>query len=381
LHAGRRRVSAVAGLILSALGLAPRPVAAQADFLVTPSVSLAGIYDSNPFVSRSRHEEDFILRLSPGLQVSDRSGRLDFQAGYVQDAEAYARHPELDSSRARQHVATGLRYESTPRSTVAADASYTETLRPGELTPETGLEFQRQRAARLLIAPSLNYRFDPVAVGTAAYGYTRDKLEGGLDTDTHTVTVGYDRKVMPRDTATFGYAFHRFIFGDLQVTDAHVVTAGGTHEFTRRTSATVSAGPRFSEGTTRPEVSALLRHRLQKGEISLSYVRTQATAIGLAGPVGVESMAAAAAYTPEESLEIRAGSSMATSARGGFEARAYRLNLEVRRRLTPYVSLIGSYDFNLQRGALDAPGEGTMIRHVVLLAVAWSPRAGPGSGR
>jgi hypothetical protein len=113
----------------------------------------------------------------------------------------------------------------------------------------------------------------------------------------------------------------------------------------------------------------------------LSYVRTQATAIGLAGPVNVESIGAAAVHSPEHSLEIRAGASMATSTRGGFEAKAYRMNLEARRRMTPNVSLVGSYEYNLQRGALDAPAEGTMIRHVVLFAVAWSPRAKPRSAR
>jgi hypothetical protein len=348
---------------------------------VTPSVSLAGIYDSNPFLSRTQREGDFIVRLSPGVEAGHRSERLTFQGSYVQDAEVYARHPELESSRARQYAAAGVQYEATRQSTMAANATYTETLRPGELSPQTGLEFGRKRGARVSFAPSLNHRFDPVATGAAAYAFTRDKLEGGVDTDTHTVTLGYDRKVAQRDKATFGYAFQRFVFGDEQVTDAHVVTAGGTHEFTPRTSATLSAGPRFSEGTTRPEVSALLRHRLQKGEISLSYLRTQVTAIGLAGPVSVESIGAAAVHSPEESLEVRAGASMATSTRGGFEATAYRMNLEARRRLTPNVSLVGSYEYNLQRGALDAPAERTMIRHVVLFAVAWSPRAEPRSAR
>jgi hypothetical protein len=355
--------------------LLPAPAGAQTGPYVAPSVSLAGIYDSNPFLSRTQREADFILRLSPGIEAGHASERLSFRGGYVQDAEAYARHPELDSSRARQYATTDIRYESTPQSTLAANASYTETLRPGELSPETGLEFGRKRAQRVSVAPSLNYRFDPVSVGAAAYAYTHDKLDGGVDTDTHTATLGVDRRLSPRDKATFGYAFHRFVFGDLQVTDAHTVTAGDTHELTPRTSATLSAGPRFSEGTIRPEISALLRHRLQKGEVSLSYLRTQATAIGLAGPVDVRSIGAAAVYSPEEALEIRAGSSMAVSTRGGFEATAYRMNIELRRRLTPNVSLVGSYDFNLQRGALDAPAEGTMIRHVVLLAVAWSARA------
>ena len=349
---------------------------------MTPSVSLAGIYDSNPFLSGTPHREgDFIVRLSPGVEAGHRSERVAFQGSYVQDAEAYARNPELDSSRARQHAAAGVRYEATRQSTMAANATYTETLRPGELSPQTGLEFGRKRAELVTVTPSLNHRFDPVAAGAAAYAYTRDKVDGGLSTDTHTVTLGYDRKLAQRDKATFGYVFQRFVFGDVQVTDAHVVTAGGTHDFTPRTSATLSAGPRFSEGTTRAEVSALLRYRLQKGDVSLSYLRTQVTAIGVAGPVNVESIGAAAVHSPVESLEIRAGASMATSTRGGFEATAYRMNLEARRRLTPDVSLVGSYEYNLQRGTLEAPGEGLMIRHVVLFAVAWSPRAEPRSAR
>jgi hypothetical protein len=361
--------------VLAAGGLFHGAAGAQTGLAVNPSVSLAGIYDSNVLMSRSQAKEDFIARLSPAIEVAHRSARTDFQGGYTQDAEAYAQHPELGSSRARRHAATDIRYETTRQSTMAAHVGYTETQRPGELTPETGLELGRNRAERLAMAPSLAYRFDPVSVGTGSYAYTRDKVDGGIRTDTHTVALGLDRGVTARDTAMLRYAFQRFVFDDPHAAEAHVLTAGGTHAFTARTSATLLAGPRFSDGSTRPEISVSLRHRLQRGELSFDYARSQYTAIGLPGPVNTEAVGAMALYRPSRSLEIRAAPGMATSARGDFRADVYRMKLDVRRRVAPYLVLVGSYEYVMQQGALDATTEGRIVRHVLLLALAVAPGA------
>jgi hypothetical protein len=347
----------------------PNGVNAQSGYFAAPSLSLAGVYDDNLFSSISQPEQDRFLRLSPGIEAGYRSAPLTFKGTYTLDAEAYANHPELDSSRARAQASMDLQYRPTRLLTLAAEGSYTKTQRPDELNVDTGLDIGRVRAERSFIGPSASFRFDPATVGTAAYRFTRDKLVDGIGTDTHTATLGVDRRITPRTTASVGYAVHRFVFEGEERTTSLVFTFGGTHEFTPRTTVTVLGGPRVSEGSIDPEISVSLRRTLKRGSLSFDYARTQSTVIGQAGAVDTRSLRATAEYSFGPSLEIRAAPGYQSSTRGGFRTDVYRVNLETRYRITKSLSLFGSYEFGLQRGILDAPGDEEIARNVVLLGI------------
>jgi hypothetical protein len=53
------------------------------------------------------------------------------------------------------------------------------------------------------------------------------------------------------------------------------------------------------------------------------------------------------------------------------------MNLDVRRRVSPYLSLTGSYEYSRQQGALDSASDAKITRHVVLLGVVVAPPARP----
>jgi hypothetical protein len=342
---------------------------AQSDLYATPSLAVAEIYDDNLFFSSSAPQEDRILRLSPAIDAGYRSAPMTVHGRYTFDAERYARHPELDDNQVREHTALDFRYEATRLLTLSADASYLKTQTPGELTPETGLEFGRARAERFFFSPSLVYQFDRLTAGTTTYRFTRDKLAGGIGSDTHIAMFDLDRRITSRDTASFGYRFEQFRFDAGDTVTAHVLLVGGTREFTPRTAATVLAGPRFSDGSTDPEVSASLFHKLDQGVLGLAYTRSETTVIGRTGTATTETLGATLGYSLGSSIEIRAAPSFLSSTLGGLQADVFIMNLEVGYRIARYLTLIGSYEFSTQHGSLTAPGGGEITRNVVLLGL------------
>jgi hypothetical protein len=345
--------------------------AAMADeFYVAPSVSLARVYDDNLFgAPDARRDRDLFWRLSPAVDVGERAERYAMLARYGVDAEWYRWHPELDATQARRAGLLEARLQSTPTFTWLGNASYTETERPGELNAESGVDAGRLRAQRLVVTPALAYRFDARRSLAASYSFTRDKLLGGVQTDTETTQLRVEEQTNERDSVNLACSFQRLVFDDQATTQAQVLTLGATRAFTPRTSATLQAGPRFSEGSTDAEVLAALRYELQPGELALNYARTHTTAIGLVGPVQSDAMGATLRWVSGRTLEIRGAPSVVRSTRGEFVARVFRFNLDLTYRWTPYWSFAGSYQYSLQHGTLDADAGDRITRNVVMIGV------------
>lgn len=365
-----RRV--VVGWVIGGAGVVPCGAAAESGFFAEPAITLAGVYDDNLFSSGTERIEDFFLRLSPAIEAGYQSTPLTLLGRYVFDAEAYARNPKLDTTPVRQHAVLDLQYRSTPRLTLSTNASYTETQRPGELNLTSrgvSIESGRTRAERRAIAPALAYRIDPVTLGTATYSFAGDKLDGGVDTDTHTTALRLDRAVSRDNTVHAGYTYNQLRFSGAESIEAHVLIFGVTHKLSPQTSATFLGGPRFTEGSTDPELSASVRHRLRQGELSLAYARSQSTAIGLSGVVTTEALDATATYSPTTALEFRATPGIAQVERAGFQAEVYRFNVEMAYRLDRLFSLFSSYQYSVQRGNIGVPSTGDITRNVILFGI------------
>lgn len=380
-HARKWR-NAAGRLILAGGILFPGVAAAQGEFFATPSITLAEVYDDNVFFAPSGQgrEDDFISRFSPSLAAGFRSAPLTLIGRYTFDAEIYSRHSALTDYDVRREAAIDFVYRPTRLLTVSLATSYVETEVPSELNLETGLIGGRAEAERFSIAPSLHYRFDAVTSGAAAYTFTTDKLSGGegVETDVHTAALGLDRRITRRDTASLGYTFRHFVF-DRDDRDTHVATVGWTHNLTPAISLTLVGGPRISEGSVDPEILASVRHRLQRGELSFAYARSESTtALGEAGTVRTDTFEATATFSPDRFWELRAAPSLVLSKRGGFDTEVYRASLDVRYRATKWLSFIASYELSLQQGRLDRPGGGDIARNVVLLGIVLTAPSWPG---
>jgi len=371
------------GMLLLAVGpLFSSEARAQAgEYFLAPSITLAEVFDDNVFHTSSRREHDFITRASPIVAGGYRSAPLTLIGYYTFDADYYSRHSEFTEFNAREEAGLDFRYLPDPRLTLSLGARYTETEISSDLNFETGLAAGRLNAERFSITPGAVYRFDARTAGNVSYTFTDDKIQGegggpGIDTETHSATVGLDYRVTRRDTASLAYTYRRFNF-EGESEDAHVPTVGWTHQLTRLTSLTLAAGPRFSDGDVDPEVFALIRHRLDRGELTFGYAHSQSTVLGQIGAVETDSFEATAFYAPDRYWQFRAVPSYVISERRSFEAKVFRASFEVSYQLTSYMALIGAYEFTNQDGRLDRPGGADITRNVIMVGIVLTAPSWP----
>lgn len=366
-------------LICAAAGLVPGEARAQSDsgWLVKPSVLAAYAYDDNVFFSRLDPQNDTSLRLSPAVEAGYRSVPTAFNAYYTQDMHRYNEFSELDSSRARAHGELNFSHEATPLLTLLADTSYTETETPGELDPQIGLELGRVQAERFYFSPSVLYQFNRLTIGSASYAFNRDEVAGGIGSDAHVLALQADHMMSRRDTLTVGYRAESFEFEDGTNVDMHVLLAGGTREFTPQTSLTLLAGPRFLDDEDADDVDvetvAALLHEFNRGDLGLTYTRSQTTVIGLVGTATTQSVYASLVYPFGKDLGLRAETGYIISERRGLETDAVVTDVEIAWRLDDYFTLIGAFEFNSQRGSLEIPDFGQIDRNVFWLGLVIAP--------
>jgi predicted porin len=373
------RCYAAAVLVLTSLGIgvAPRRAAAQAGFYVTPSFSVAEIYDDNIFATHSGRESDFITRFTPGLRAGYESAPLTLLGHYAFDAELFAEHSELNSGLAGQDAGVDFKYLPDPTLTLSVIGRFLESHTPGVLSATTGITNGRVKGRRYSVEPSVAYRFDPVTTATVDYSFAREEASG-IRTDIHTVGTNLERRLGAQDAVSVGYAFRDFVFPEEDDVTAHVALLGWTHDLSPQTKFTLKAGPRFSEGSVDPEALASITHRLEHGEVSLGYTRTQTTVVGRGGVGETDAVIALLSYDFLPTLRLRGGPSFYRTTFADSDAKVYRIDVEVIYQLTRWLALELSYAYSLQQGVLGV-GPGTagsaddeISRNVVMLRLTAS---------
>lgn len=364
------------GLVMTVLTLAA-PAAAQA-ISWRPSIAAAEVYDDNVFFAPSAPESDFIFRVTPAVDATYGSPRLTLTGRYSLDAERYQAHPNLDEAVARQQGTLTLHYVPTPALTFSTDAAYLTTTTPQEFNLETGLAVGRGRARRFEGRPTLRVRFYCRTDGTFEFGFVRDEIEptalapalGAESIDASTAAFTLRRALRATDAATVEYRLNAYQFGgpagigDTSGTlTSHVVLLGWAHAFSPITSMTLRAGPRASPGGLRPELSIDLRRRLERGSLSLTYVRTEDAAIGVAGTVEVSRAGLRFDAHPTRRIEVSAGPGLAKDVASsvGLDVTVFTADAAVTVPVGAWLSLRVAYEGAFENGAVQPATE--QIQH------------------
>ena len=273
---------------------------------------------------------------------------------------------------ARQHGTIAWGYRPTPRLALTAGGELLTTRTPGELNVESGLTLARQRAQRATAQSSLARQFSPLTSGTMEYTWTEDRLARGYKSQTHAAALNTVRRLSPRASVNARYRFHDFTFASNDIArsavTSHSVSIGWTHAITRRLRIAMGGGPRVTGGAFGPELSASVDTALKSLDLSLAYVRTQTTVIGVDGAVDIQNVTATAAWTPRRSLQMRMTPAFFRNAVAGRQADAYILSIGVTRPISSHLSVDVSYDGSLQRGNLVAgPADARIARQSVAI--------------
>ena len=348
------RVVFVAGVLL------PSAAPAQTGYYLTPSLSIAEVYDDNLFYTPSPRTHDFFTRISPGLKAGYQSAPLTVEGSYAFDSEVYSQHSELTTPLVRQRGLIELKATPAQVLTLSLPVSYFQSRTPTELNLTSGLAVGRVRAERYTTNPGFTYRFDPLTTAKGDYTYSKDLLAAGITTggitiDTHIVNLALDRRLSPRDTVGPGYLGRRYEFSGFPALTSHAFTLGWSHELTPLTTFTLRGGPRLTEGTVDrlPEASASIRHTLKNGELSLSYASTLTTVIGQAAAAMAQGITGKATTELLPRLVLSAGPAIYKVSSDAFKATVYSVILEASHQLTKTLALQASYQYSFQRGSFN----------------------------
>ncbi|HEY3860182.1 MAG TPA: hypothetical protein VGM47_11310 [Gammaproteobacteria bacterium] len=340
-----------AGLLLLSLTVAPESRADTATYL-SPSIAIGGVYNDNVFLSSTDRQADEILRISPALEAGYGSESLNIAAYYTFDAERYRHNTGLDGNTVRRNAALNLDYLITPRMTFSLDGNYTSTETPSELDPTLSLGLGRAHATYTSISPSLGYAFDELTYARLGYAHDVETLASGPQTYSDTGTVGVEHRFTARDAGEFNFANTRYDFSPNDIVASQVATVGWTHLLTSASSLALAVGPRRTEGVDSLDYSAGLNFILDSGTFSVDYAHSQAALIGEILPADTKSLTAKLDYDYSESLEFYVAPSLSSDTIAGARASLYRMDASFNYRMTRVVSLVGSYEYSLQRGLL-----------------------------
>jgi len=319
---------------------------------VVPSFGLTEVYDDNVFYS-PQGEADTITRFTPGIDARYMSERLKLSGHYVVDADRFAVHPELTTVRGRQDGGLEATYQSSRRLSFKGAAAFIDSQTPAELNEASGLAPGRVRAQRLTIQSSAAYEIEPTTEARAAYTMTGDRLAGGVSLLSQSVTATLGRRLSDRNDLRVEHVYQHYLFdlsGGAAARTSQTLAVEWTHAIDRRTSLSLRAGPRLTDGLFSSEVAASVQHQRRTGDASLAYLHTQTTLIGLAGTADTDSLTATFSGDLRRHLTFRAGPAILYTRQAILSSLVYRLSLSCARPVASRLSIEAGYDVNVQRG-------------------------------
>jgi hypothetical protein len=180
-----------------------------------------------------------------------------------------------------------------------------------------------------------------------------------------------------RDTVSVDYRLHQFFFETSSAT-SHAIGLGWTRAITRRASLSFNGGPRVTNGSPAPDLSASVRYQFKPGDLSLAYAWTQTTVIGLAGTADTQSVTVIGAWSARPSLQMRVSPAFFQSSHAGLQASVYQLAAGVARPIANGLSFDVAFNASLQQGSLEAALANDRIpRHSVMIRLVTAPATRP----
>lgn len=338
-------------------------VHAQTGYFISPSIAIAQLYDDNIFFTIENEESAAITRATPGLELGFDSQTLSWVGRYRVEAEQYRDHSELNSSSARRFADVSVEYLPTSRLTLSANADYTKTNTPVDLSVAPGSEapgllFGRAQAERSSISPAARYRFSRTVSGSLVYTRTHDELSGAADSDTHRAVTDFQWQLSQINTVGAGYIFTRYQLdddpdptsttGNSDSEETHVPWLGLLRQLSASSHIIVRAGPRLSSDSTTPYLLFEFRRRSPNSEILLEYERNESILLGDASRQEFQRYSATLSRRLGLNLDVRAIPTYARLKRENSTPDVYRLILESEYRFNPAVSLVASYRLDYQ---------------------------------
>ncbi|HEY7533578.1 MAG TPA: hypothetical protein VH681_12465, partial [Nitrospiraceae bacterium] len=359
----------VKGIVITIVMLAPLPVSAQLvqgiprspigptttfgvpeDFYIMPWIAAGVVYDDNLFFQpRNLRQDDAFVRITPGLQASYQSTPFTIIGNYRFDSEIYNKFTELNSAQQRQFGTIEMRGRPFSALSWSGELGYAQTHTPFELNSLTNAQAARFLSERYFINPSAEYRLDSLTRLFGQYAFSRDIFNSEVNSNSHIITLGADRRVGAHDRLgptlisryfrfSGNFTTSGFVGGDPGPVNSHALALSWIHDFASDIRLEARAGPRLTNGDLDkyPEAFVGLRQRFQGGEVSLNYTSALTTVIGSVGATQSNSIFLTASYEPMRHLTFTVAPTVAWITNSAFDFTVYTAYAEAAYQINKY---------------------------------------------
>lgn len=299
---------------------------------LTPFVALRQEYNDNIFFTESDETDDFIATISPGLELVERTERLDTRLSAQINNIIYYDNNELNS--VDQDYTGQVRYRMTPRMDVSAEAGYTRDSRSDRDIEETGLVVGTATRDRQQYSLSGRYSPSEKTAATVSYAYDQDDFDDpeSNDSHSHSTNLGFTHNIsylIPQTLGRMNLGYARHDFSDSLV-DNYTWTIGVSRDFTEILSLLVDFGTRYTRSET--EVPSIKDKRKNTGwggvgQVALSY-RGELTDGSLSFFRDVRAASGRTGATERTALVFEIGQRFTEKLRGNLSAGYYLNNSE-----------------------------------------------------
>lgn len=223
------------------------------DFTVTPFAALKEEYNDNVFYASKDKRNTFISTISPGLELMERTERLDLDLQAHLDSIHYAANSRLDSL--DQGYKGRMHYQLHPRTSMDASAEFVRDSRADRDVGMSGLAIletfnivERDRTACSLAG---SHMLTETTGASFSYNYGKDHYLDPRYTDitSHSVTLGLDHDLaylVPNIKGQLTAGFTRYLFTSSQV-DNYTVSAGLQGELNELWTVSAALGGRITQ--------------------------------------------------------------------------------------------------------------------------------------
>jgi hypothetical protein len=234
------------------------------EFKLTPSVSLRQEYNSNIFFDTRDEKDSPITRVKPGLELMNRTERLDLRLSGVVIPFYYWDESDLNS--VDQDYSGRISYQLTPLVSIGANAGVRVDHQPDRELLTTGLTTTDNRRIQQRFGGNANWMFSELMSASVSYGYTREAWRGVSATDDiedwqgHSVTLGLTRELGAARGVTLGLFNAGWAVYDYETskTNYYFGSVGVQHRLTEIFNLTADVGVRYTDSDFEVERLAIV---------------------------------------------------------------------------------------------------------------------------
>lgn len=229
------------------------------DFQLIPSLTVRGEYNDNIFGSADNEEEDFITTVSPGLELIERTQKLDLRAAAKVSPFFYADNSDWDDIDQNYRGSVGYRLSELTR--INANAGYDVSNRPDRDLETTGLVYSNDRRDRQDYGLGFDHSLSEKTAMAFSFRYLQDKWDD-VDSDRQDLDMYSPIMQFTHDLGEWWHStIGRFNFGftryeyDTSDINYYFTTVGFQHYFSETVNLIVDLGARYTESDySRPQL-------------------------------------------------------------------------------------------------------------------------------